>query len=252
MYFASGDSPGVEFPTDPYAISVGATSLALNKNGHRLFETGWSTGSSFLRKGQWGKLGNLGGTSGGASKIFSQPTYQRGVVPRTLSSVAGHKEPMRVIPDISVVGDPFTAMLAGLLSFHGHKPPTYYQEGFGGTSLSAPLLAGMMAAAQQGQPESFGLTNPVLYSLYGTSAYHDTRPLTAASPKLYRAEVCPAGPECFKTTILTIFDDQSPSMKGYTGQVTLKGFDTMTGLGTPNGQAFINALRLAEPPPGRH
>jgi hypothetical protein len=32
-------------------------------------------------------------------------------------------------------------------------------------------------------------------------------------------------------------------MKGYTGQVTLSGYDTMTGLGTPNGQAFITALR---------
>jgi hypothetical protein len=32
-------------------------------------------------------------------------------------------------------------------------------------------------------------------------------------------------------------------MKGYTGQVTLSGYDTMTGLGTPNGQDFITALR---------
>jgi hypothetical protein len=42
---------------------------------------------------------------------------------------------------------------------------------------------------------------------------------------------------------LTTFDDQSPSMFGYTGQVTLKGYDNMTGLGTPNGQRFIAALR---------
>jgi hypothetical protein len=42
---------------------------------------------------------------------------------------------------------------------------------------------------------------------------------------------------------LTTFDDQSPSMKGYTGQVTLPGYDNMTGLGVPNGQVFIQALR---------
>jgi subtilase family serine protease len=157
---------------------------------------------------------------------------------------------MRVTPDLSVVGDPFNGMLTGLLNFPAHKPPKLFQLSIGGTSLSSPLLAGMIADAQQGQPVPFGFTNPVLYSLAGTSAFHDTLPLTAASPSLYRAEVCPAGPVCFKTTALGIFDDQSPSMQGYTGQVTLKGFDTMTGLGTPNGQVFINALRLAEPPPG--
>ena len=32
-------------------------------------------------------------------------------------------------------------------------------------------------------------------------------------------------------------------MRGYTGQVTLKGYDNMTGLGTPDGPKFIAALR---------
>ena len=32
-------------------------------------------------------------------------------------------------------------------------------------------------------------------------------------------------------------------MLGYTGQVTLKGYDNMTGIGTPHGQAFITGLR---------
>ena len=39
------------------------------------------------------------------------------------------------------------------------------------------------------------------------------------------------------------FDDQNPKMKGYTGQVTLKGYDNMTGLGAPDGPNFIAALR---------
>ncbi|HUY46965.1 MAG TPA: hypothetical protein VMV92_14720 [Streptosporangiaceae bacterium] len=42
---------------------------------------------------------------------------------------------------------------------------------------------------------------------------------------------------------LTTFDDESPSMLYYTGQVTLPGYDNMTGVGTPNGQNFITALR---------
>jgi hypothetical protein len=32
-------------------------------------------------------------------------------------------------------------------------------------------------------------------------------------------------------------------MAGYTGQVTLKGYGTMSGIGTPNGQNFVYSLR---------
>jgi len=32
-------------------------------------------------------------------------------------------------------------------------------------------------------------------------------------------------------------------MFGYTGQVTLKGYDNMSGIGTPDGPHFIKALR---------
>jgi hypothetical protein len=42
---------------------------------------------------------------------------------------------------------------------------------------------------------------------------------------------------------LTAFDDQSGSMPGYTGQVTARGYDTMTGIGTPDGPRFISGLR---------
>jgi subtilase family serine protease len=249
MYFASGDFPGVEFPTDPYAISVGGTSLALGQHNQRLFETGWSTGLLFHTKtAGWGPDRACCGTSGGTSQVFSQPGYQRGVVPASLSTVAGHTGAMRVVPDVSALADPFNGMMVGLLDFRKGQKPKFVLESIGGTSLASPLVAGMIADAQQGQPEPFGFTNPVFYSVAGTSAFHDALPLTSSSPKLYRAEVCPAGPLCFGTTALATFDDQSPAMHGYTGQVTLKGYDDTTGIGTPNGQAFINALRLAEPP----
>jgi len=45
---------------------------------------------------------------------------------------------------------------------------------------------------------------------------------------------------------LITFDDQSPAMASYTGQVTLRGYDNMTGIGTPNGQPFLRALRRLE------
>ena len=54
MYFASGDSSGVETPDDPFTILVGGTSLGIGKNNQRLFETGWSSGLSGLGNGKWG------------------------------------------------------------------------------------------------------------------------------------------------------------------------------------------------------
>jgi hypothetical protein len=42
---------------------------------------------------------------------------------------------------------------------------------------------------------------------------------------------------------LATFDAQSWSMAGYAGQVTAPGYDTMTGIGTPDGPKLISALR---------
>ena len=42
---------------------------------------------------------------------------------------------------------------------------------------------------------------------------------------------------------LITFDVQSFGTEGYDGQVTRRGYDTMTGIGTPAGQNFVYALR---------
>jgi hypothetical protein len=67
------------------------------------------------------------------------------------------------------------------------------------------------------------------------------RPLSSNSPALYRGTACPAHACGFPA--LTTFDDQSRGMFGYTGQVTLKGYDNMSSVGTPDGPNFIKALR---------
>jgi hypothetical protein len=134
-------------------------------------------------------------------------------------------------------------MAVGYLS-SGKKPKFALIIG-GGTSQATPLVAGMVAAAQQGEKKPFGFLDPVLYQLAGTSALHDPRPLTARSPSLYRAASCDVT-NCFAAG-LAVFDDQGLSKAaGYTGQVTLPGYDNMTGVGTPSGQAFIAALRKLE------
>jgi subtilase family serine protease len=225
MYFSSGDSSGVLTPSDdPFAIAVGGTAVGIGKTGSHLFETGWSTGPSLL---------------------WRQPGYQRGVVPPALAKAQGSVGgPARSVPDISADADPFTGMAVGLLTFKKGQLPTFGEQTIGGTSVASPLVAGIVTAAQAGQPAAFGFADPAIYKLAGTDAYHDTLPLTSASSALYRGTACDAA-TC-GDQILTIFDDQNPNMFGYTGQVTLPGYDNMSGVGTPNGLKFIIGLRSLE------
>lgn len=245
MYFASGDSSGVETPDDPFAILVGGTSLGIGKNNQRLFEAGWSSGFSGLRHGKWGPAAENGATSGGPSLIWAQPGYQHGVVPKALATAPGNRPGLvRSEPDLAADADLFTGFATGIMTFPKNKPPKFVELTVGGTSMASPLVAGIIADAQQGQHTAFGFTDPVLYQLNGTPALHDILPSTSRTPGLFRGEVCNVA-FCGRLSLIT-FDDQNPTMAGYTGQVTLKGYDNMTGIGTPRGQAFISALRRLE------
>jgi subtilase family serine protease len=245
MYFASGDSSGVETPDDPFAILVGGTSLGIGSHNQRLFETGWSTGFSAIRNGTWHLLGEDGASSGGPSLIWAQPGYQRGVVPKTLATAPGNRPGLvRSEPDLAADADLYTGFATGIMTFPKHKPPKFIEIPIGGTSMASPLVAGIIADAQQDQNTAFGFTDPALYRLNGTPALHDMLPSTSHTPGLFRGEVCNVA-FCRRPALIT-FDDQNPNMFGYTGQVTLKGYDNMTGIGTPNGHLFIKAMRTLE------
>jgi subtilase family serine protease len=244
MYFSAGDGSGVLEPSiDPDAIAVGGTTLGISKTGRRLFETGWSTGISQLDNDKWVFKGEDGASGGGPSVYWSQPAYQKGVVPKSMGT-------SRSAPDIAADADPFTGIDVGLLNFNG-KTPKFFEESIGGTSESSPLVAGMVTAAQQGQRMAFGFINPVIYMLSGTRAFYDTLPLTSTSPALYRGVECDLlefdniclGPSTKRIPSLTTFDDQNPHMSGYTRQITAPGYDNMTGLGAPDEPNFIKDLR---------
>jgi subtilase family serine protease len=245
MYFASGDASGVETPDDPFSILVGGTSLGIGKHDRRLFETGWSAGLSTISHDKWILMGEDGATSGGPSLIWAQPGYQRGVVPRVLATAPGDRPGLvRSEPDLAADADLFTGFATGLLTFPKAKPPRFFKLLVGGTSMASPLVAGIVADAQQGQQATFGFTDPVLYRLNGTPALRDMLPSTSRTAGLFRGDVC-TDRFCDVLSLIT-FDDQNPNMNGYTGQVTLKGYDNMTGIGTPRGQQFIRALRRLE------
>ncbi|WP_328460624.1 S53 family peptidase [Streptomyces sp. NBC_00448] len=243
MYFASGDTTGLTVTdSDPYAVAVGGTTVGLGPAGNRVFETGWSDDYGYLDGGKWNDVGISGG-GGGTSGVYRQPGYQKGVVPASMARVRVGKHTVtgRAVPDIAADADPDTGMLTGYIDTVSHgKPGRYHTMPNAGTSLACPLIAGLVADAQQGR-EPFGFINPLLYRLAGSRALHDVLPIRPSAPQQDRSAWI-AADGAGTSPGIDVFDAQDPAQ---TQQVTAKGYDTMTGVGTPNGPAFLTALRHA-------
>jgi subtilase family serine protease len=243
FYFSSGDEgdwsttngkTAVGYPaSDPWVTSVGGTSLATGPDGTYTWETGCGDDFAPLSPDgtSWTALPGTftGGAGGGPSELFAQPAYQRGIVPAALSHPAGTATAMRVMPDIAGDADPATGMLIGLTeSTSPDAPPAYTEEVDGGTSLAAPLIAGIQAEAQQAQGLPIGFANPAIYNRYGTRAYHDVTD-------------DPLGPG---VRIATVIAEPSPVPAGDasnyaatlahdTGLRATPGYDDVTGVGSP-------------------
>ncbi len=117
----------------------------------------------------------LYGAGGGPSRVFDQPDYQKGVVPNNLATGVGQPK-RRVVPDVGMVGDPNTGFLVGQTQTFP-EGVSYDEYRIGGTSLSSPLFAGVMALADQQAGVHHGFANPFLYSLAGSAraARHQAR-----------------------------------------------------------------------------
>jgi subtilase family serine protease len=255
VYFSSGDSGDhtggdpanaakatPDWPAvSPWVTAVGGTSLAVGADGGYLFETGWETGRSDLKNGAWNPAppGNYtGGAGGGTSRLFAQPAYQKGVVPDSIATKNGDRpQPMRTVPDVAAIGDPNTGFLVGQTQQFPDGTSKYSEYRIGGTSLSSPVFAGLIAIAQQQAGHALGFANPLLYSAAGSSAYHDvvqpSAPLAVARNN-YNNSIDDADGY---TVSLRSLDVDS----GLTIHVR-NGYDDVTGIGSPNGPAWLTAL----------
>ncbi|MFJ5520902.1 carboxypeptidase regulatory-like domain-containing protein [Streptomyces griseoluteus] len=178
---SSGDYRyGVSYPAaSPHVTAIGGTSLTKDSGSARGWsESVWSHGSL--------------GTGSGCSLYEPKPVFQKdtGCVGRTVA-------------DVSAVADPSTGVAVY---------DTFGESGgwgvAGGTSASAPIVAGVYANA--GTPVAGTYPNAYPYAGRGTGLHDVT---TGANGKCSPAYLCTGGP----------------------------GYDGPTGLGTPSG---LNAFRM--------
>ena len=288
VQFSSGDE-GDQFanlgmtvadypPSSPYVTAVGGTSLQVGENGSRIGELGWSTSKSVLctqrlveleypgcKKGKINKYlpkapgAYLYGSGGGTSYEYPEPKYQEGVVPQILaernSKITGILN--RVEPDISMVADPTTGMLIG--ETQEFPDGTYYdQYRIGGTSLSSPLFAGVMALADQAAGGALGFANQALYELARTGApgaFFDIVPPVGKQADVRKDYV--DGVDSKEGTITSVRTLDYQGLEAFCSGTenctiqnvaisTAPGFDSMTGIGTP-GNGLVAALAKAKP-----
>jgi kumamolisin len=165
----------------PEMTSVGGTTLSTDTNGVWLAEQAWFD------------VPLSQGTGGGVSALFDMPPWQRGASDRIAPERSSGR---RMTPDISAVADPFTGVKIVL---NGDTVVG------GGTSQSAPILAGLAAVMNQ-----FLIAN-------GGRAIGDI------NPQLYR--IAQGAP-------LPAFRDVT--LGGNAVDTAGPGFDLVSGLGTPD------------------
>jgi subtilase family serine protease len=302
VMFSSGDSADylseqeepiamVTWPaSSPWVTAVGGTSLLLNKNGaNSKLEAGWGTyimgaygdmwtGPFQILAEGWEGWSFDSGSGGGTSFFMPQPSYQAGVVPKKLSETINTTQtaslklgtPYRVVPDVSMVADPFTGFLQGQ-TFLEDTPGTvdigctpvatpanaeYCEFPQGGTSVSSPLFAGVMAVVNSarlsiGKPP-VGFFNPALYKLPVGSNGSTAAIWDVSKPSQPFALLEEDLDDYGDTGIGAIGINMDPTNQnslettwivgGDSKLMTSPGYDNVTGLGTPWLPGLISAL----------
>ena len=232
--------------TSPYLVSyLGAASAEANCNtlaasttmSNLVYITGGSGGVSACTT-----VSRTGACSGG----WPKPSWQAGTgVPA---------DGKRDLPDMALfAGSGIPDGISGssyLICYSGSVPCSYgvagdvvYQE-IGGTSVSAPAMAGIMALVQQKLGAPQGLANPILYQLAAAETLSACNSNTVASGNscvFYdttsgtNAMACASGST---NCVVATKGDKVGLLSGYS---TTTGYDQATGLGSVNATNLVNA-----------
>jgi subtilase family serine protease len=161
FFASSGDSGhGIIYPSaSPLVVSVGGTTLNLDRFGNFVSETAWS------------------GSGGGISAFESEPSYQSGY---SIPSTGG----LRGNPDVSYDADPSSGVAVfDSLGDQGFKD--WIQVG--GTSAGSPQWAALAAIANVGRASPLGSTtgttptNTAIYSIAKTAYSMNFRDITSGT-----------------------------------------------------------------------
>lgn len=200
-YVASTGDSGYEVnwpAVSSKVLAVGGTSLSYDGSAARS-EAAWS------------------GAGGGLSAYVTMPSYQSGV---TIPGQTATK--MRGVADVSFNADPNTGQYTAIMSSTATSA-TFYS--YGGTSVSAPQWAGLLAVANAKRAAAgkgtLGQVNTALYTGIAANA----------------------------STYASAFYDVNTGNNGGCAACSARtGFDAPTGLGTPQAAALLAQLSGAAVP----
>jgi subtilase family serine protease len=183
--------------SNPLVLAVGGTSLRANPvTGAYVSETALNTLPEVVD-------GHSEGSGGGFSHLFAKPAYQDGVP--GLGATRG-------VPDVAGDGSSTSDMAFVFASPGG----AYALLAEGGTSVAAPLWAGLIALADQEAGHPLGLVNPAIYQIARSPHYH----------------------QAFHDVTT---GNNSVVLNGdtITGYQAGPGWDPVTGWGTPDAQVLV-------------
>jgi subtilase family serine protease len=248
MLYSSGDTGDgieeigirtVQYPgSSRWVTAVGATTLNVGPTGQRVWEQAWGESAAPLDQatGAWDPEPPgtyAGGSTGGASRVFRQPGYQRKTVPDGLSVYFGGHA--RVVPDVGLIGDPMSGPGLAQTAVDPTGAEVVTHHSVGGTSVASPVLAGAVAVIVDRNGGRLGFLNPSLYR--------------AGARALRRVPPAP-NPAVSAIVLYANFLDPSDGFAagllsgGQYGTLTVRrGYDDVTGLGSPSVPILARRLR---------
>jgi subtilase family serine protease len=244
--------------TSPFTTAVGGTSTFLNSQSDITMQTGWGNNLTRIANVTPNPpvvpplfLGFNGGAGGGPSVVFAKPSFQK--------RLSGQ---FRQTPDISMDADPFTGVeiIVTPDSVPGHAQVVTV---FGGTSVSVQLFGAFWAIANQAALNAgvgpLGQAAPLLYNLpagairdvVAVSSPNNVTGVNQAppSPPISLSAEALVEPELPTTKFFSAIYNSPFSTRWFvlsfgtdTSLSTGPGWDNVTGLGSPNGARFVNAV----------